>query len=94
MSPIRRLAERPQALFLLIAVLCAAGVWTATRLPSAIFPTVTFPRIKVIAEGAEEPAAQMIPAVTRPLEEAILRVPGIERVFSTTTRGSVEIGAE
>ena len=88
---LRRLPERPQALFLLLLVLCAAGVWTATTLPSAIFPTVTFPRVKVIAEGAEEPAAQMIPAVTRPLEEAILRVPGIERVISTTTRGSVEI---
>jgi CzcA family heavy metal efflux pump len=89
-----RLSERPQALFLLLLVLCAAGVWTAIGLPSAIFPTVTFPRVKVIAEGPEEPAAQMIPAVTRPLEEAILRVPGIERVISTTTRGSVEIGAE
>ena len=86
--------ERPGALFLLVAVLCAAGVWTGTRLPSSIFPSVTFPRVKVIAEAAEEPAAQMIPAVTRPLEEAVLRVPGIERVTSTTTRGSVEIGAE
>src|SRR5262245_5824616 len=94
MTPSRRLTERPQALFLLLVVLCGAGVWTAIHLPSAIFPTVTFPRIKVIAEGAEEPAAQMIPAVTRPLEEAILRVPGIERVISTTARGSVEIGAE
>ena len=64
------------------------------RLPSAIFPTVTFPRIKVIAETAEEPAAQMIPTLTRPLEEALLRVPGIERVTSTTTRGAVELGAE
>ncbi|MEO8429950.1 MAG: efflux RND transporter permease subunit [Acidobacteriota bacterium] len=94
MSFLRRFSDRPQALFLLILVLCVAGVWTATRLPSAIFPTVTFPRVKIIAEGAEEPAAQLIPAVTRPLEEAILRVPGIERVISTTTRGSVEIGAE
>jgi CzcA family heavy metal efflux pump len=75
-------------------VLVAAGVVTARRLPSAIFPTVTFPRVKVIAETGEEPAAQMIPAVTRPLEEAVLRVPGIERVTSTTTRGSVELGAE
>jgi CzcA family heavy metal efflux pump len=90
----RHVSERPAALFLLVIVLCAGGIWTAARLPSAIFPTVTFPRVKVIAEGAEEPAAQMIPAVTRPLEEAILRVPGIERVISTTTRGSVEIGAE
>ena len=73
MNVARRLSERPAALFLLILVLCAAGVWTAIRLPSAIFPTVTFPRVKVIAEGAEEPAAQMIPAITRPLEEAIHR---------------------
>src|SRR6476660_8158478 len=90
----RRFTERPQALFLLLFVLCAAGVWMAATLPSSIFPSVTFPRIKVIAEAAEEPAAQMIPAVTRPLEEAILRVPGIERVTSTTTRGAVELGAE
>ncbi|MEO8191133.1 MAG: efflux RND transporter permease subunit [Acidobacteriota bacterium] len=94
MSISDRLTQRPQALFLLLLVLCAAGVWYATRLPSAIFPTVTFPRVKVIAESAEEPAAQMIPAVTRPLEEGILRVPGIQRVVSTTTRGSVEIAAE
>jgi CzcA family heavy metal efflux pump len=86
--------RRPAALFLLILILCAAGVWTATRLPSSIFPAVTFPRVKVIADAGEEPAALMIPAVTRPLEEAILRVPGIERVTSTTARGSVEIGAE
>ncbi len=94
MSRLRRLPARSGALFLLLAVLCAAGIVTARRLPSAIFPAVTFPRIKVIADAGEEPAAQMIPAVTRPLEEAILRVPGIERVTSTTTRGAVELGAE
>src|SRR5262249_19579319 len=94
MSLVRHLPPRAPAVFLLLAVLVAAGVWTGRRLPSAIFPTVTFPRIKVIAETAEEPAAQMIPAVTRPLEEAVLRVPGIERVTSTTTRGAVELGAE
>ena len=94
MSRIRGLPRHAGGVFLLLAVLVAAGVWTARRLPSAIFPTVTFPRIKVIAQAAEEPAAQMIPALTRPLEEAILRVPGIERVTSTTTRGAVELGAE
>src|SRR5262249_9464322 len=86
--------ERPAALFLLLAVLAGAGVWMAARLPSSIFPSVTFPRVKIIAEAGEEPTAQMIPAVARPLEEAVLRVPGIERVTSTSTRGSVEIGAE
>src|SRR6185369_11606910 len=68
MSLSRWAVERPAALFLLVAVLCAAGVWSGLRLPSSIFPAVTFPRIKVIAEAAEEPAAQMVPAVTRPLD--------------------------
>ena len=94
MIRLSRLPARSGALFLLLAIVCAAGIATARRLPSAIFPAVTFPRIKVIADAGEEPAAQMIPAVTRPMEEAILRVPGIERVTSTTTRGSVELGAE
>src|SRR5262245_20943062 len=94
MSLSRWILGRPAALFLLVAVLCAAGVWRGMHLPSSIFPAVTFPRIKVIAEAAAEPAAQMVPAVTRPLEEALLRVPGIERVISTTTRGSVELSAQ
>src|SRR5437868_11782301 len=89
-----RVLSRPAGLFLLIAVLCGAGVWSALHLPSSIFPAVTFPRVKVIADAGEEPAAQMIPAVTRPLEEAVLRVPEVLRVVSTTTRGSVEVSAE
>lgn len=86
--------ERSTAIFLLVGVLAAAGVFLAVRLPSSIFPSVTFPRIKVIADVGQEPAARMMPTVTRPLEEALLRVPGIQRVLSTTSRGSSEISAE
>lgn len=86
--------ERSTAIFLLVAVLAGAGVFLALRLPSSIFPSVTFPRIKVIADVGQEPAARMMPSATRPLEEALLRVPGIQRVLSTTSRGSSEISAE
>ncbi len=93
MSLLRLSRERPAAVFLLIAILVAGGVFAALRLPSSIFPSVTFPLVKVIADVGEEPAAWMMPTVTRPLEEAILRVPGILRVLSTTSRGSTEISA-
>ena len=89
-----RVLSQPAGLFLLTAVLCGAGIWSGLHLPSSIFPAVTFPRVKVIADAGEEPAAQMIPAVTRPLEEAVLRVPEVQRVISTTTRGSAELSAE
>jgi hypothetical protein len=53
---------RSGALFLLLAVLCAAGIVTARRASLRDLSAVTFPRIKVIADAGEEPAAQMIPA--------------------------------
>ena len=86
--------QRATGIYLLLAILVIAGIYEAVGLPSAIFPTVTFPTVKVIADVGEEPAAQMMPTVTRVLEEAILRVPGIVLVRSTTSRGSTEISAE
>jgi CzcA family heavy metal efflux pump len=86
--------RRATAILLLFGVLVAGGIWSAQRMPSAIFPAVTFPIVKVIADVGDEPAARMIPTVTRPLEQAVDRVPGIRRVISTTSRGSTEMSAE
>lgn len=94
MSFFQTLRRRPAALFGLLLVLAAAGVFTLVRLPSAIFPSVTFPIVKVIAEAGEQPAARMMPTVTRPLEEAVRRVPGVKLVRSTTSRGSSELSAQ
>jgi heavy metal efflux system protein len=93
MTLIGQTRHRSAAIYLLLAILVGAGVYQVARLPSAIFPSVTFPLVKVIADAGEEPAAQMMPTVTRVLEEAILRVPGILVVRSTTSRGSTEISA-
>jgi cobalt-zinc-cadmium resistance protein CzcA len=86
--------QRVVGVFLLLAILAGAGAYEAASLPSSIFPSVTFPLVKVIADVGDEPAAHMMPTVTRVLEEAILRVPGIILVRSTTSRGSSEMSAE
>lgn len=94
MSVVRAVRRRAAAFYGAVLLLLGAGVYSAARLPAAIFPSVTFPIVKVIADAGEEPAARMMPTVTRPLEEAILRVPGIRLVRSITSRGSTEISAE
>ncbi len=93
MSIVHHARHRAAAVFGLLALLAAAGIYTSLRLPSSIFPSVTFPIVKVIADAGEEPAARMMPTVTRPLEEAIRRVPSILLVRSITSRGSTEISA-
>ncbi len=85
--------DRALALLLLVLVCAGAGGVLATGMPAAIFPSVTFPVIKVIADVGHEPAARMMPRVTRPLEQALLPLPGIRLVRSTTSRGSTELSA-
>jgi len=85
--------DRALALVLVVALLATGGVLIVKSMPLAIFPSVTFPVVKVIADVGDEPAARMMPAVTRPLEQEILAVPGIRVVRSTTSRGSSELSA-
>jgi len=76
------------SLFLLFAV---AGVLTAFRMPVALFPRVNFPRISISVEAGDQPADQMVIAVTRTIEQAVRPVPGVASIRSTSTRGSAEI---
>jgi CzcA family heavy metal efflux pump len=91
---LQRAHARATAILLLVVVLAVLGGWAAQHMPAAIFPSVTFPIVKVIADVGEQPVERMIPTVTRPLEQAVDRVPGIRRVLSTTSRGSTEMSAE
>jgi cobalt-zinc-cadmium resistance protein CzcA len=86
--------RRAVAIYLLLALLAGGGAWQAMQMPSSIFPSVTFPLVKVIASVGDEPAAQVMPTVTRPMEEALLRVPGVVAVRSKTSRGSAELAAQ
>ena len=83
-------AHRRSILFLL-AMLALAGLAAAFRLPVSLFPTVDFPRVVVSIDAGDQPAEQMEMLVTRPVEEAVRRVPGVRNVRSTTSRGSAEV---
>ncbi len=77
----------------MLAVVLMGGLFTYTRLQSSLFPEVTFPKVKVIADSGLQPAGKMMVSVTRPLEAAIKRVPSLRKVRSVTGRGSCEISA-
>lgn len=69
------------------------GVFTYFQMQTELFPDITFPKIKVIADNGHQPVNKMMVTVTRPLEEAIKRVPDLKTVRSTTSQGSCEISA-
>ena len=83
-----------RAIALAFVVLTLIGIGLGLRLPAAIMPEVTFPRIKVIADSGEIPGDEMLRAVTRPLEQSIRRVQGVLEMRSITSRGSTEINLD
>ncbi len=84
-------ASQRRFVYLMVVLLCVAGIWSALRLPSAIYPELQFPRIAIIAEGSSLGARQVVFAITQPLEEAVGVVPGVTRVQSRSIRGASEL---
>ncbi|WP_339724759.1 efflux RND transporter permease subunit [Maribacter stanieri] len=67
------------------------GVFTYKNLKTGLFPDITFPKIKVIADAGQQPVDKMMTTVTIPLENIIRRTEGLQYIRSTTSRGSCEI---
>ena len=87
--------ERHARSIILVALaLTAAGVVSAISLPVGLFPQVSFPRVVVDLNAGSRPADQMALLVTRPVEEAIRAVPGVQNVRSASSRGSAQISID
>ena len=84
--------QRHRRSFLFLALILAlGGVVSAFLLPVGLFPNAEFPRIVVELDAGDRPAQQMELLVTRPVEQAVRDIPGVQTVRSTTSRGSAEI---
>src|SRR5215472_6220103 len=75
----------------IIVTLVAVGAYLAFQIPVAVFPSTDFPRIVVGIDNGVAPINQMQVTVTRLIEESMNSVPGLEKVRSTTSRGSAEV---
>ena len=84
-------ARHSKSIIFLVCILGVVGVWEALTLPVSVFPATNFPRIIIGVDNGVTPIEQMEAAVTRPLEEAVRAVPGLENVRSVTGRGTAEI---
>src|SRR4249919_1142926 len=76
-----------------IALIIMGGGYVNTRLQTSLFPEITFPKIKIIADAGLQPVDKMMVTVTKPMEAAIKQVPELEMIRSITSRGTCEISA-
>ena len=83
--------KNPLTVFIVLIIMSGAFVYS--RLQTSLFPEITFPKIKIIADAGLQPVNKMMVTVTKPLENAIKQVPDLADIRSITSRGSCEISA-
>ncbi|HEY6391544.1 MAG TPA: efflux RND transporter permease subunit [Bryobacteraceae bacterium] len=84
-------ARHGKSIIFIILTLIGAGVYLAFSVPISVFPETNFPRIVVGVDNGVAPIDQMLVTVTRPIEDTLNAVPGLDRIQSITSRGSVEV---
>jgi CzcA family heavy metal efflux pump len=84
-------ASHSKPVIFLILTVALLGGYLAFTIPVAVFPETNFPRILIAVDNGVMPIDQMMVTITRPLEEAVNSVPGLQDVRSITSRGSAEI---
>jgi multidrug efflux pump subunit AcrB len=82
------------AVVLTVVLLTAGGIYSATQMPSSVYPEVTFPRIAVVAKVSAMPVTNMDVLVTQPLERELSTVLGVAQVRSKTIRGGSELSLD
>ncbi|UWZ84852.1 efflux RND transporter permease subunit [Occallatibacter riparius] len=85
------LARSTRTIFFFAAVLTLAGIYFALQVPISVFPETNFPRVVIGVDNGVMPVEQMEVTITRPIENAVNSVPGLETVRSITSRGSAEV---
>src|SRR5437868_7861610 len=82
------------AVVLSAGLLTAAGVYSAGRMASGVYPEITFPRIAVVGKKSGLDLRSTELQVTVPLEQAVSTVLGVERFRSKTIRGGCDLSVD
>ena len=84
-------ARLSSPIIFLILTLAVAGAYLAFNIPVSVFPSTDFPRVVIGVDNGVMPIDQMLVTITRPIEEAVNNVEGLQQVRSITSRGSAEV---
>lgn len=80
--------KRPIFVTMLILVILVLGFISLSRLPIDLMPDITYPTLNVSTSYPNTAPEEMEQIITRPIEEALSSVPGVEEIFSVSSQGT------
>ena len=83
--------ERPILTTIIFLIVIILGVVSFSRLSIDLMPEITYPTISVSTSYGNVGPEEMEESITRPIEEALAAVQGVEEITSTSTEGSSSV---
>jgi HAE1 family hydrophobic/amphiphilic exporter-1 len=83
--------KRPIFTIMITLVVLVLGFIALSRLPIDLMPDITYPTLNISTSYPNTAPEEMEQMITRPIEEAMSSVPGVEEVFSTSSQGSSRV---
>jgi HAE1 family hydrophobic/amphiphilic exporter-1 len=83
--------KRPVFTVMITLAIVAVGFVSVTRLPIDLMPDITFPTLNVSTSYENTGPEEIEQIITRPIEEALSAVPGVEEVFSVSSEGNSNV---
>jgi HAE1 family hydrophobic/amphiphilic exporter-1 len=83
--------KRPIFIIMLTFAVIVVGLVSVSRLPIDLMPEITFPTLNISTSYENTGPEEIEQLITRPIEEAMSAVPGVEEVFSVSSEGSSSV---
>ena len=83
--------KRPIGVTMVMCMVVIFGIVSLYKLPVDLMPDITYPTITVSASYSNASPTEIETLVTRPIEQAISAVPGVEEITSTSREGSSRV---
>jgi hydrophobic/amphiphilic exporter-1 (mainly G- bacteria), HAE1 family len=83
--------KRPVFTTMIVLAVMAVGLVSVSRLPIDLMPDITFPTLNISTSYENTGPEEIEQIITRPIEEAMSAVPGVEEVFSVSSEGNSNV---
>ncbi|HDQ41676.1 MAG TPA: efflux RND transporter permease subunit [Desulfonatronum sp.] len=83
--------SRPVFTVMVVLIVVILGGVSLSRLPIDLMPELTYPTLSVSTSYENASPEEMEELVTRPVEEAVAAVPGVEEITSVSSEGSSNV---
>lgn len=83
--------NRPIGVTMVMCIIMIFGGVSLYKLPVDLMPDITYPTITVSASYSNASPTEIETLITRPIEQAISAVPGVEEINSTSREGSSRV---